>query len=226
MRAVAILVVYFAPAVSRAELDQEFAPNEAFGGKNVGAANESDWAQTFTVGLTGALSGFDIWIERNASVQLPLLFDLRLTSSGAPTFDDTGSNILVAGQKPAVEIPLYLQSTSLPAQLVHIDLTTAVEVTAGDVLAIVLRSDDPSTDADGLTYRWFGLPSHASFPSYPGGDSFVRSGGTWLKLPNVGDSVFRTYVTPVPEPSTCFLSALGCGMFGITRVRRLRRPQG
>ena len=220
---VAMFAACSAPAAAFADLDQYFTPSTVSGALNVGDSNEVDWAQTFTVGVTGTLSGFDIWIERHSTVQLPLLFDIRTTSSGLPTLSDIGPHILVAGEKAALEIPVDRGEFSLPSELVHFDLSSdPVPVTAGDVLAIVLRSDDPSGHPDGLTYSWFAASARGVNPFYSGGESYALSGGHWFDLPAAGDAVFRTYVTPVPEPAACCLLALGCGMLGMARVPLFR----
>ncbi|WP_428304001.1 hypothetical protein [Lacipirellula sp.] len=216
----ALLAAYYAPATTSASLDQYFTPSTVSGALNVGDSNQVDWAQTFTVGMTGTLSGFDIWIERHPTVQLPLLFDIRTTSGGLPTLSDVGPHILIAGEKAASDIPVDRHDLSLPLELVHFDLSSAsIAVTVGDVLAIVLRSDDPSGQPDGLTYSWFAASAGGVNPFYPGGESYAFSGG-WFDLPAAGDAVFRTYVTPIPEPTACCLLGLGCVMFGMARSRR------
>jgi hypothetical protein len=172
----------------------------ALGLSNVGAGNVVDWAQTFTVGLTGSLVGVDLWVTRYEVVTLPLLFDIRRAQGGKPTEADSGANILASAALPANMIPIFPVLVSPSTSFSHIDLTRSpVPVKAGDILAIVLRSDDPGIDG-GSAYSWHNSGADA----YPGGGSFLRL-FTVFAGPGTFDQNFRTYVDPVPEPSTWLL---------------------
>ncbi len=98
-----------------------------------------------------------------------------------------------------------------PEALVHIDLSDSrFSVFQGDVLAIVLRSDEPNLFR-GFTYVWHGH----SPGEYEGGAGSYRSTADheWRTLENVGslssDHAFRTYIVPIPEPRTAMLLVAG-----------------
>src|SRR5438045_2571089 len=140
------------------------------------------------------LTGFDIWVDRQPGVTQPLLYDIRTTPAGAPSDPDSGGNILASGSLPAIVFDTGPGSTfqPLPSGLPHVDLGSGIPVTVGEILAIVLRSDDPGIH-NGLTYNWHGT----SPGGYLGGSAFLRTNGTWQL--QVYDQIFRSYV--VAEPS-------------------------
>lgn len=216
-----IVVVAAASSVATcglAAVDQEFAPATPNFSAVVGAGNLADWAQTFTVGISGTLTGLDLRIGRQPTTQQPLLYDLRTTSGNAPTESDAGASVLVSGQLQASEVPTDFELSAPPNAFVHIDLSgAALQVSAGDVLAIVLRSDNPGT-----AYRWFGVGGPPSIPRYSGGDSYHRHLAGWNKLAENGDNAFRTYVSAVPEPSCSVLVLMGSAMIGVSRSTPFR----
>lgn len=129
-----------------AAIDQEFAPSIMPSRGNVGTSGTRDWAQTFSVSKTGLFTGFDLFVSRNPSTTLPLLYDIRITVGGVPTGPDSGSNILVSGSLDATIFGITTISVSKIVP--HVDLDAlAFPVNAGDFLAIVLRSDAPSPTA-------------------------------------------------------------------------------
>lgn len=206
-----------------AVVDQQLLPSSWTNEGNVGAGNGIDWTQTFTVGVTGQLIGFDVAVGRNSVVVQPLLYDIRRTVGGVATQDDTGPNVLVSGTVSAQAIPVVPPLTpQLPLpSLTHIDVSSAaLSVTAGDLLAIVLRSDDPGLQiSGGRTYSWYGLSTDIN--PYTGGAAFYRFGDSgWVDQSGI-DMVFQTEVTPVPEPSTLVLLAFG-GVIALAASRRHR----
>jgi hypothetical protein len=182
-------------------VDQQNVPPTPNGAANVGVANAVDVAQTFTVGISGRLTGFDLWVERTINVTHPLLYDFRLTEAGVPTEPDTGDNILASGILDAglFEVGVFSGFTVKPPDdLLHVNLETPFEVQVGDVLALALRSDDPEAGC----YIW-----HISGDNpYAPGRTYSRIHPKWLPL-DLGnfdlDAVFRTYV--VPQPSSAYL---------------------
>ena len=207
------------------QIDQQYVPPTINGYGIVGAAQRVDTAQTFTVGITGLLSAVDVWVTRHETVSQPLLFDIRRTLGGIPVDVDSGPGILasgaVAAQLVAVSRPFDPPSgvTSdsriidlngpylAPEALVHVDLRTfGISVSESEVLAIVLRSDDPN-EFRGYTYAWHGK----SPGQYHRGAEYSRStvDNIWYTLDIVEslsfDHAFRTYVDVIPEPKTAML---------------------
>jgi hypothetical protein len=163
----------------------------------------SDLAQTFTVGVTGALSRLDFEIAGATSA---FIFDIRPTDAfGVPVEND--GLALVAGVIPSSAVPA-------PGALLQIGFGSALPVNAGDVLAFSLRGGT----------RTMRLPDSTLAPDYVGGASFYRPpASTWQPLAALGfgDVNFRTYVTVVPEPSSVVLLALGLlSLVGGGLVRR------
>jgi hypothetical protein len=200
-----------APLPALANVDQEFFPpgNAVINTLNVGASNRNDFAQTFTVGRTGVLTGFDISAGRQVGVTMPLLYDIRKTATLIPEASDSLPGVLAFGSVPASAIaPSDGASGTQLLQLLHIDLAQPIPVNINDVLAIVLRSDDPGS-TQGRTYpvRASVVNSFSQY-DYPGGILYYRYLGTWEVVGDgVQDLFFRTYV--VPEPSTLLLAAVG-----------------
>jgi hypothetical protein len=142
-----------------AAIDQSFIDQDWEFQANVGAGSTVDWAQTFTVGQDGILSGFDVWVIRNTNVTLPLLFDIRSTGGGVPVPQDSGIAIKASGEIAADTIP-PISSTPprVPFVLTHVELgDSSFAVTAGQQYAIVLQSNDPGGQFNGVTYSWQGL---------------------------------------------------------------------
>jgi hypothetical protein len=202
----AVLAVNFAPSSCFAivAVDQQFAPTVPLTYSNVGSNNEVDWSQTFTVGRNGQLAGFDAWVYRFPEISLPLLFDVRRTNATAPTEPDSGANILVGGMVAAADVPILPPTNEIPQDFVRVMFESPVSVTAGDVLAITLRSDDPGLIPSRWTYTWLG--NYDS--TYQGGMAFARVGPSfanptdgWVADGNL-DFGFTTYLAPVPEPGT------------------------
>jgi hypothetical protein len=102
-------------------VDQEYVPAFANGVAVVGHGNISDWAQTFTVGISGILTGVDLWVDRQGTVVEPLFIDIRITQNGVPTDADAGANILASATLPPSMFPPSTGiSGPLPELLTHL----------------------------------------------------------------------------------------------------------
>jgi hypothetical protein len=146
--------------------------------------SDIDRAQTFTVGVTGTLSRVDLRVRRpDASTTAPLLLDIRSTSAGGPV--EPNAPVLASVSIPASTIPIVsLASTPFTS----FDLSAAnLQVAAGDILAVVLRSANP--------YEW----AISNSGGYSAGSEFVRSPVTshqWDLGALDDDFAFRTFVLP------------------------------
>jgi hypothetical protein len=167
-----------------------------------------DVAQTFTVGVTGQLTSLDLYITSNPGFpSSPLLFDIRpVSSSGAPLAANTSA--LISRAIPAANIP------GPDTAFFTVDLTSSnLSIVAGDVLAIVLRSELGNYGFGGAPYNPYG--GGAFF-----GRQVLASPGWTLDGFN-GDLGFRTFVEPasaVPEPSS--LALLSCVVPLVLGLRR------
>jgi PEP-CTERM motif len=203
-----------------AVVDQQYLPSQWITSANVGASGTIDWSQTFTVGISGQLTGVDVAIERLSVVQQPLLYDIRRTAGGVPTSANSGVNVLATGSISAESVPIVQNGTKQLPSLTHLDISGSdILVTAGDILAIVLRSNDPG-GGGALTYEW-----HGTRPGdpYDRGSAFVRDRFSqpdqWVaEVDNVPDLEFSTQVAAVPEPASLILILSGLGL--ICAVKR------
>lgn len=170
---------------------------------------ELDQAQTFTVGLSGQLTQFDLFIGRAAATTDDLLIDIRQITgaAGPPTEPNAGSNIVVTVTASAVSVP------TTPSWNIFDISASNIPVLAGEEYAIALRSasDDP------VGYTWLAT---AADP-YAGGSSYQRlvtTGAPWQdsSFTKDVDLPFRTFVA-IPEPSFVF------GMTSLSLLSAMRR---
>jgi hypothetical protein len=130
---------------------------------------------------------FDQAVVQNLGV------DIRSTSGGIPV--EANTPVLASADIPAARIPLGPVGNP---PFFSIDLSAAnLQVLAGDVLAIVLRSGDQ--------YQW----KIDTAGGYAAGSEYVRANpALWSTGTGDEDFAFRTFVEPaVPEPSTLILAA-------------------
>ena len=217
-RLLSLAAVALTLLVARAEatviLDQEFDPGSP--SVNRGLWSSITAGQTFTVGVAGTLSGFDVWLQKFDSPPDAdqVLWELQSTASGFP--DGT---VLASGSIPFSSVPPTVGSDG---NFVSVDvLAHGIAVTPGDLLAIVIsgtpRCPDPAV-------RWGG--DFGPRAVYPGGQGVILTRTGWM-IDLAGrdqepiDWGFRTRVetSRVPAPTTIVLLLTGAA----AHVGRRRR---
>ena len=146
--------------------------------------NLVDRAQTFTVGESGFLSKIDLMLYERMPAGATLIIDVRETTGGAPNESDAINNVLLTFGVSTGAL------STVEDEYVTFEVSQfGVQVTAGQVLAIVLRAPGGAS----IGYDW----SSNDPDIYAGGAVYFRdhSGtGLWIANPN-SDSGFRTHVT-------------------------------
>jgi hypothetical protein len=182
-------------------VDQNFSVTPPSLESILSAAGDTAFAQSFTVGVEGLLTGADLLVfdgSPSFGLGAPPASDvgvqIRTLLAGLPT-----ETVLTTGIIPAAMLPLDTQN-----QFSHVDFATDIAVVPGEVLALTIT---------GIADGWSGQVGTQA--TYVGGQAFVRvhAGSPWQPFTVIdpggrpGDYLFRTYVdpVPVPEPSTFWL---------------------
>lgn len=204
----AALLAVSAPA-SGSVLDQEFFEHDVLYGAPIDEL--TILGQSFTVGVTGLLDRVEIQVGRQTDPTAPLVIEIRRASpAGHP---DHGPGGLLA---TVVADESFFPVTNYADRMTGFDLgAQAVPVVAGEHLAIVLRSDtgfDP-----GQLYLW----ATDTTNGYAGGVASLRdTHGDETNIDLIQDSGFRTFVSPVPEPSAA-LALFAVAACAAGRCRKL-----
>jgi hypothetical protein len=181
-------------------VDQSFVPSA----DPTFVASVFDWSpkgQTFTVGMPGTLAEVDVYIARENQAASPLMFGLLGTTGGVP--DD--------GQQTLSLTPIPAASISESLGWLSIDISSyGVTVAKGEVLAIELVGTTANND-----YQWYGDWQ----ATYSGGNAYDKY-PVWASLGSDYQLGFRTYVEPVPEPSSTLFLAAGLGGLAVFKGRR------
>jgi hypothetical protein len=189
-------------------IDQEFDSIGAGSSSAAAIDSTTDRAQTFTVGMAGILDSIGLQVIReDASATADLLFDIRETSAGVPLESTTIT--LASLTIPASEVPLALGA----GEFFSVDvISSAIAVTSGEVLAIVLLAPDATTSLD--RYQWFNGPNA---DDYWDGDPYSRTTGTWTL--ESSDAGFEALVV-IPESSSGLSLLAGAGLLVMLARRR------
>jgi len=187
-------------------LDQAFEGTPTLGGGN-GALYR---AQTFTVGLSGLLTRFEVFMGSSGGGTSD--FEIWSTVGGEPA------------AIPGTALAMATVAFGAGDAFVGADISGfGLNVTAGDVLALVQIGGSSTGD---------GLLLGAGPGSYAGGGAFTTltadPNGAWQAgiFEAADDYFFRTFVDPdavaaVPEPSTVVLMGLGLVGLGYAGRRKL-----
>ena len=175
-------------------IDQQHTPAGNFPAFAV--ANDRTQIQTFTVGITGAVTRIDVQVSSELLTVENLVLSLWSTdAAGLP-------QARLATESVAPTDPAF--TSSGPRPLIPFDLTAgAVKVTAGELLAIELNSNAANNPPFNERYLW------EIGGQYDRGTAYTQIGSSFFKQSE--DSHFRTFVTSVPEPGTLALLSTGLG---------------
>lgn len=210
---VLLLTGFSAKLTAAPILDQEYNPAVVNSGLGIGSR---DRAQTFTVGLSGQLTGVELLMERFSNSIGDLTVEIRSTAGGVP---GNSSGAVLATTTVSQSLMSLGTGSGSNATFVAADLTAAgLFVNAGDVLAIAL-SGNPSGE-----FGWFG----GSDNGYAGGSTYWRFPGdpnNWSAFSLDREQGFRTFVdaseiSEVPAPGA--IGILGLGLMAVFATSRRR----
>jgi hypothetical protein len=192
------------PVSAELILDQSQESNAGGGAARVYSAR--DLCQTFTCGTDGYLEKVSIHFSNLVSNLAPATVSIVGTVDGAPN----DANVLWTGEYASLAQGWFDVDTSTSSPLLASGTVYGIKLTSSDAV-----SGDPDNNWDGC----FSTDVYS-----PGKFWEKRSGGAWQSLSISGtsypdaDAMFRTYISPVPEPSTIVL--LFGAIFGALLCRK------
>ena len=178
--AVGLLLTVLLPGSALAEsvVDQS---NEAPGSWE-GYSATIPLAQTFTVGMSGTLTGVDLRLIDSAGGSVHVSIETIGRQDRLPT-----GVVMLSADQPVTTAGWY-----------HFSFPTGLVCLAGGRLAIVIQFGDTQSGA-----------SFVSTDKYPGGQALWK-GGAWAPFNVGGDFAFRTYVDTAAPTSTSFPGWVPC----------------
>jgi hypothetical protein len=163
-------------------------------------------AQTFTPSVSGNLAELDLFLSNhNTGEGLPLLISIYTTLGGVPNSSLGTFNLNNVPQNWTWH---YLDFSGL-----------GISLSANTQYAVVLSC--PGT--------FYGIAARGSINlnNYLGGRALIQAdvGTPWFPDNRAPQLDFYTYMT-VPEPSSCVLVLLACGLFGVRKIALRRIARG
>lgn len=191
-------------------LDQAYFASSANG---LIVSSEQTLSQTFTVGRSERLNRVDVQVARNPEAPTEnLIMEIRSTlSDGSPSL-----NVLAAASLPPEAIPFSTTNQYVPFDF----LPARLDLTAGEVLAIVLRTDAVATGGNVNPYAWT-----ADTPAnYARGQVYIAHPPATPSFSASDYSLgFKTYTSVVPAPSALLTALMGVFPGAALLLRRRRR---
>lgn len=188
------------------QIDQANVVNTS-GGFGSGSVNSwNQMAQTFTAGGSGRLTQVDLQLVAFGDLS-QATNDLTFTVSRVASLNTpVGVTLATVTLHPA-DLPRLDQAGYDSRYLMPIYLSASPAISQGDFFSLTLTSAQPWDS--GCYYDWI-VTQAVNIDLYPAGDAWENNNNTgWYKQGYQVDFGFRTYVTPVPEPSTLAVLALG-----------------
>jgi hypothetical protein len=211
------LAVEYVSAAPVYSLDQANMINTEGGSVFSAVSDLSDRAQTITVGRSGLLTRVELQLCRwqtgpavNGTTE-DLSFQVsRPVSSTVPVGTPLATVVLH---------PSQIGSVYDPIQWVTFDFSDSpVPVTSGQVISLLLTSRQSYLSE--AFYAWV-ITQAIPVDYYTRGAAWERNNNepTWAKTDVTQDFSFRTYISPVPEPSALAVVVLGAMTWLSCRLR-------
>lgn len=178
-------------------------------------------AQTFTAGRTGFLTEVDLQVVILGDVSI-VTDDLRITLSRVASLDTPiGVSLATVTVHPA-GVPHLDQAGYSSSYVMPIHFSTPPLINQAEVFSLTLASTQPFNRNLFGQCDWI-VTDAVDIDQYPLGAAWHNlSSSGWTKESHLQDFGFRTFVTPVPEPSTLCVSGGACAAW-LWRARARRR---
>lgn len=177
-------------------------------------SSDQTLAQTFTVTRNERLQSVAVQVARNP--ELPsddLVLEIRSTQDDGRPSD----NILATASLAADTIPFSTEGSFVSFDV----LSAGIDLRAGDLMSIVLRTDAVATGGNVNPYAWY-----ADDPgNYTGGIGYVTHSPDRVDFGATSLSFgFRTYTTSiVPAPGALLTALMGAAPGAALLLRRRRK---
>jgi hypothetical protein len=178
------------------------------GGFASGSVNSwNQMSQTFTAGKSGRLTEVDLQLVAFGDLT-QATNDLTFTVSLVASLNTPVGVTLATVTLHSADLPRLDQTGYDSRYLMPIYFSTPPVLSQGSFFSLTLTSAQPWNS--GCYYDWI-ITQSVNIDLYTPGDAWENNNLTgWYKQSYQVDFGFRTYVTPVPEPSSLWLLGLAC----------------